>query len=270
MTTLTPRPPAPAAAIRTTFVRILLSYKHSPGLLAVTLAAPAGMMLLFGFVFGGALAGTAEAAAYRSYLTPGVLVLVAAMGLAATAATANADLSSGLTDRFRALPLPAISVPAGLALAETVTGGLALLLMSGIGLLSGWRIDAGPADIAEAVALLLVFRFALGWAGICLGATIRDEQMLQQVAPLIFGTIMFSNIFVPTESMPSALRAIAEWNPVSAVVAALRELFGAPGVAAEGAAWPLREPVAASWVWIAVMLLATVPVAVRNYGSARN
>ncbi|MEU4314381.1 ABC transporter permease [Nocardia sp. NPDC024068] len=269
MTALTPRPPSPLSAVRTSFVRILLSYKHSPGLLAVTLAAPAGMMLLFGFVFGGALAGTADAAAYRSYLTPGVLVLVAAMGLAATATTANSDLSSGLTDRFRALPLPAISVPAGLALAETVTGGLALLLMSGVGLLAGWRIEAGPAGIAGAAALLLVFRFALGWAGICLGSAIRDEQMLQQVAPLIFGTIMFSNIFVPTESMPSAVRAIAEWNPVSAVVAALRELFGAPGVVAEGAAWPLREPIAASVFWIVVMLLVTVPVAVRNYGSTR-
>ncbi|MGW0178974.1 ABC transporter permease [Nocardia sp. NPDC003345] len=270
MTALTPRPPTPAAAVRTAFVRILLSYKHSPGLLAITLAAPAGMMLLFGFVFGGALAGTADAAAYRSYLTPGVLVLVAAMGLVATATTANSDLSSGLTDRFRALPLPAVSVPAGLALAETVTGGLALLAMSGVGLAAGWRVDAGPGAVAGAVVLLLAFRFALGWAGICLGATIRDEQMLQQVAPLIFGTIMFSNIFVPTETMPAALRAIAEWNPVSAVVAALRELSGAPGVLAEGAAWPLREPVAAAWIWTGVLLLVTVPVAIRGYGSTRD
>ncbi|MFI5717946.1 ABC transporter permease [Nocardia sp. NPDC051750] len=270
MNTLAPRSPSVSAATSTAFVRILSAYRHSPGLLAITLAAPAGMMLLFGFVFGGALAGTADAAAYRSYLTPGVLVLVAAMGLTATASTANADLHSGLTDRFRALPLPALSVPAGLALAETLTGGLALLIMAGIGLVAGWRIDATPAEILAAVILLLLFRFALSWAGICLGAVIRDEQMLQQTAPLIFGTIMFSNVFVPTETMPGPLRAFAEWNPISAVVAALRELFGAPGTVAGDAAWPLREPVTASAVWLVVALVVTVPVVLRQYGSARS
>lgn len=270
MTALAPRPPSYFAATATSFGRILAAYRHFPGLLGITLAAPAGMMVLFGFVFGGALAGGAEAAAYRSYLTPGVLVLVAAMGLTATASTANADLNSGLTDRFRALPAPALTVPAGLALAETLTGGIALIIMSGIGLAAGWRIDAHPAEILAAAGLLLLFRFALSWAGICLGAVIRDEQMLQQTAPLIFGSIMFSNIFVPTEIMPGPLRAIAEWNPVSAVVAALRELFGAPGTVPADAAWSLREPVAASVVWLTVILVVTVPVVMRQYGSGRN
>ncbi|MEV0111264.1 ABC transporter permease [Nocardia sp. NPDC050799] len=263
------RVPSTATATVLTFGRILSAYRHSPALLAVTLAAPTGMMLLFGFVFGGALAGGTDAAAYRSYLTPGVLVLVATMGLAATASTANADLSSGLTDRFRALPLPTVSVPAGLALAETLTGGLALLLMAGIGLAAGWRIDAGIGTAAAAFALLLLFRFAIGWVGICLGAVIRDEQMLQQVAPLIFGTIMFSNVFVPTETMPGAVRAVAEWNPVSAVVAAARELFGAPGTVTGEAAWPLREPITASLLWTALILVVTVPVVLRQYAAAR-
>lgn len=267
---LTARVPSTAAATALTLGRILSAYRHSPALLAVTLAAPAGMMLLFGFVFGGALAGGADATAYRSYLTPGVLVLVATMGLAATASTANADLSSGLTDRFRALPLPTVSVPAGLALAETLTGGLALLLMSGIGLAAGWRIDAGAGSTAAAFALLLLFRFAIGWVGICLGVVIRDAQLLQQVAPLIFGTIMFSNVFVPTESMPGAVRAVAEWNPVSAVVAAARELFGAPRTAAGDAAWPLREPITASLLWTALILAVTVPVVLRQYAAARH
>lgn len=266
--TLPARVPSTIAATALTFGRILSAYRHSPALLAVTLAAPAGMMLLFGFVFGGALSGGGDTAVYRSYLTPGVLVLVAAMGLAATASTANADLGSGLTDRFRALPLPGLSIPAGLALAETLTGGLALLIMSGIGLATGWRIDAGIGATVAAFALLLLFRFAIGWVGICLGVVIRDEQLLQQVAPLIFGTIMFSNVFVPTESMPGAVRAVAEWNPVSAIVAAVRDLFGAPGVIAEDAAWPLREPVAASLLWVVVILAVTVPVVLRQYGVA--
>ncbi|WP_327150185.1 ABC transporter permease [Nocardia sp. NBC_01329] len=265
--TLPARVPSTLSATAMTFGRILSAYRHSPALLAVTLAAPAGMMLLFGFVFGGALSGDGDTGAYRSYLTPGVLVLVSAMGLAATASTANADLNSGLTDRFRALPLPTFSIPAGLALAETLTGGLALLLMSGIGLAAGWRIDTGIGSATAAFAVLLLFRFAIGWVGICLGALVRDEQMLQQVAPLVFGTIMFSNVFVPTESMPGGVRAVAEWNPVSAIVAAVRDLFGAPGTVPEDAAWPLREPVAASLLWIAVILVVTVPVVLRQYGA---
>lgn len=264
---------APAAGAITTarviVARAAANYRHSPGLFAVTLAAPLGMMLLFGFVFGGALAGEGDPAAYRSYLMPGVLVLVAAMGLATTANTANADLHSGLTDRFRVLPVPRIGVPAGLALAETVVGVLALAVMSGVGVLVGWRIDASPADALLAVALLIAFRLALSWLGISLGLAIRDEQILQQAAPMIFGAIMFSNVFTPTETMPTVVRAIAEWNPISAVVAALRELLGSGGAIAADSALPLQHPVAAAFGWIAVLLAATVPLAVRRYGAQR-
>ncbi|ETT28432.1 ABC transporter permease [Rhodococcus aetherivorans] len=260
---------SPAAGAWILFLRVAATYRNAPGLLAVTLAAPLGMMLLFGFVFGGALAGGSDAAAYRSYLTPGVLVLVAAMGLVVTASTVNADLRSGLTDRLRALPVPPVAVPAGLALAETVTGASALATMAGVGFLAGWRVEATPADVALAVLLLLAFRFALAWLGIVLGASIRDEQMLQQVAPLIFGAVMFSNVFVPTETMPAVVATIAEWNPVSAVVAALRQLFGSGTTVAADAAWPMQHPVVAAFAWTAVILAVSVPIAVRGYASSR-
>ncbi|MBH0122220.1 ABC transporter permease [Rhodococcus sp. HM1] len=260
---------------RTLFHRIVLTYRHSPALLLVTLAAPLGMVLLFGFVFGGALSG-GDAAAYRAYLMPGVLVLVAAMGLATTAATANADLRSGLSDRFRTLPTAPVSVPAGLALAETATCAVALVPMVGVGYLVGWRIDAGVRETALAVMLLL-FRFALSWLGIWLGFSIRDEQVLQQCAPMIFGTIMFSNIFVPTETMPAVIRTIAEWNPVSAVVAALRELLGgaAPTAVdaavpmAADAAWPLQHPLFAAFGWCLGIVAVLVPLTVRRYVTTR-
>ena len=263
------KPPTAPAATWVAYQRIVTMYRHAPGLLAAMLAAPIGMMLLFGFVFGGALSGDANAAEYRSYLTPGVLVLVAAMGLATTASTANSDLNSGLTDRFRALPLRPIAVPAGLALAETVAGCIALVVMAAVGYLAGWRIDADAGELATAVLLLVVFRFALSWIGICLGVAVRDERILQQVAPLIFGTIMFSNIFVPTESMPGALRAIAEWNPISSVVAALRTLFGSGGTIPADAAWSLQHPVLMSFLWSAVLLAITIPTALRTYTTAR-
>ncbi|MCD2097105.1 ABC transporter permease [Rhodococcus rhodochrous] len=181
---------------RTLLHRVLLNYRHPPALLFVTLTAPLGMMLLFGFVFAGALSG-GEGATYRAYLMPGVLVLVAAMGLATTAATVNADMRSGLSDRFRTLPTSPVAAPAGLVFAETLTCAVTLAPMVGIGYLVGWRIEADAGEIALAVLVLLLFRFALSWVGVWLGVSIRDEQVLQQCAPMIFGTIMFSNIFVP-------------------------------------------------------------------------
>ncbi|MFE1596337.1 ABC transporter permease [Nocardia sp. NPDC058705] len=249
------------------FGRVLQNYRNSPGLFAITLAAPLGMMLLFGFVFGGALSGGSDAAAYRAYLVPGVLVLVAAMGLTSTASTVNADLRSGFTDRLRALALSPAAAPAGFALAETVVGVVALALMSGIGFLLGWRVDATLGEAAVAIGLLLAFRCALSWLGIALGAAIRDEQMLQQIAPLIFGTIMFSNVFVPTATMPPVVAAIAEWNPVSAVVGALRELLGADLPGGAGGTWPTQHPVTAAIVWIAVLFAFAVPIAIRRYAA---
>lgn len=116
---------------------------------------------------------------------------------------------------------------------------------------------------------LFAFRLALGRLGILLGLAIADERMLQQAAPMIFGLIMFSNVFTPTEAMPPVVRAVAEWNPVSAVAAVLRELFGSGGGTAADAAWPMRHPVAAAFGWVAVILLVAVPVAVRRYGAQR-
>ncbi|MFC8526237.1 ABC transporter permease [Nocardia sp. NPDC057227] len=255
------------SATRVLVRRVLTNHRNNPALPAITLAAPAGMMLLFGFVFGGALAAGQDVVAYRSYLTPGILVLVAATGVVATAVTAAADLRSGLTDRIRALPLAPIAAPAGIAVAETLIGILALGVMAVVGFLSGWRITAEPGEIALAVLLLIGFRFALAWLGVALGATIRDEQVLQQTAPLIFGTIMFSNIFVPTATMPTVLAAVAEWNPVSAVVAALRQLLADAAPAAD-ASLPLRHPIAASAIWIAALLSLAVPAAVRRYSGA--
>ncbi|MFI5503432.1 ABC transporter permease [Nocardia asteroides] len=249
------------------FGRVLTNYRNSPGLFAITLAAPLGMMLLFGFVFGGALSGGGDAAAYRAYLVPGVLVLVAAMGLTSTASTANADLHSGFTDRLRALPLSPAAAPAGFALAETVVGVLALGLMSGAGLLLGWRVAATAGEVVVAVVLLLAFRCALSWLGIALGAAVRDEQMLQQTAPLIFGTIMFSNVFVPTATMPSVIATIAEWNPVSAIVAALRDLLGADLPVTTDSAWPTRHPVAAAAAWIVALFAVAIPIAIRRYSA---
>jgi ABC-2 type transport system permease protein len=254
-----------------TFVRTMQMYRAAPALLFVTLLAPIGMLLLFGYVFGGSLAKGQgiSGTTYRAYLIPGVFVLVAAMGMIATAASANTDRRSGLTDRFRSLPMSATSVPAGLALAEVVTGGIALLLMAGVGWLVGWRIAGGLGHAVLAIVLLLLFRYVLSWLGIMLGVGVRDEQMLQQLAPLVFGFIMLSNVFTPTALMPSGVRQAVEWNPMSAVISGVRQLFGNAPPAGSDVAWPLRHPVAAGFFWCVALLAIAVPGAVRNYRTPR-
>jgi ABC-2 type transport system permease protein len=252
------------------FVRHVQVYRHAPGLLLITLAAPLGMLLLFGYVFGGSLAGSGDAQVYRAFLVPGVFVLVAAMGLTATAMSANADVRSGLTDRFRSLPMSSRSVPGGLAAAETATGVLAFVLMGAVGLLVGWRIDAGVSRALLAVVLLVAVRFVLSWLGILLGLAVRNEQMVQQLAPLIFGTVMLSNVFTPTDRMPDGIRQFVEWNPISAITSALRELFGNAGAASPSTdlALPLQHPVLAAFIWCAALLAIAVPLATRRYRRA--
>lgn len=246
------------------FARNLLVYRHQPGLLAITLAAPLGMMLLFGFVFGGSLSG-GDGDAYRSYIVPGMFVLVAAMGLVATASTANADLHSGVTDRFRSLPISPVAVPMGLVLAETLAGIAALAVMVPIAWAVGWRVESGPADAALAIVVLILARWALSWLGVVVGVSVGNQQMLQQVAPLIFGLVMLSNVFVPTATMPGVVRQIAEWNPVSAFVEAVRELFGNAFALPADAAWPLQHPIAASLIWVVVLTAVSVPVVTRRF-----
>lgn len=253
-------------AARIIFTRNLLVYRHQPGLLAITLAAPLGMMLLFGFVFGGSMSA-GESQAYRAFIVPGMFVLVVAMGLVATASTANADLRAGITDRFRSLPISPASVPTGLALAETIAGTAALVLMGGVGLAVGWRIEGGVGDAVLAVVVLILARWALSWLGIAIGTNVRDEQMLQQIAPLIFGFVMLSNVFVPTATMPTVVRQIAERNPVSAFVEAVRQLFGNAVPLPADAAWPVQHPVAASLIWVGVLTAVAAPAVVRGYRS---
>ncbi len=249
---------------RIILARNLLVYRHQPGLLAITLIAPLGMMLLFGFVFGGSLSG-GDGDAYRAYIVPGMFVLVSAMGLVATASTANMDLHSGVTDRFRSLPISPGAVPFGLVLAETVAGIAALALMAPVALAVGWRIESSVGAAALAVGVVILARWTFSWLGILVGVSVSSQQMLQQVAPLIFGSVMLSNVFVPTETMPVVIRQIAEWNPASAFVEAVRELFGNAMTQPADVAWPLQHPVAASLIWVTALTAVSVPAAIRGF-----
>ena len=137
--------------------------------------------------------------------------------------------------------------------------------MAGMGLAVGWRAHRGAADTAAAFALLILFQYAVTWAGAFLGLLVKNEATADSLVPLVFPVTMVSNAFVPPSGMPAWLRAIADWNPVSAAVAACRSLFGDSGIPAAGTAWPLEHPVIATLGWSALLLAAFMPLAAYRF-----
>ncbi|MER5436283.1 ABC transporter permease [Streptomyces sp. NPDC002588] len=242
--------------------RQLLRVRNNPALPILTQTMPITMLLFFGYVFGSALA--MPGAEYRSFLVPGLLVATAANGIMTGMFQAAQDVHRGVTDRLRTLPVSRAAVPLGQAVADlfvTAAGTVPFLL---VGLAVGWRVEGSTPAAVGAVALLLLFRFACTWTGILLGLLSRSEEAAGQLGSATFMLPLLSNAYIPTDNLPDWLRTVAEWNPLSAVTTALRDLFGNAPVP-EGAAWPVAHPVAGSLAWCAVLLAVFLPLAVRRY-----
>ncbi len=262
------RPPTGWARLRWalrdgwTIVRRDLRHQ-TPGELIAGLIFPAVMVIMFGYVFGSAIE-VPGGGNYREYLMPGLFAMTAITGVLATATEASADACRGVMDRFRSMPMARSAVPFGQTGADILVGALAMAVMLGCGFAVGWRAHHGVLPALAAFGLLVLVRYAVSWGGVLLGLSLR-EKTLDNLVPLIFPVTMISNAFVPTAHMPAWLRTVSEWNPVSALVAACRDLFGNPGAPAGHTAWPLSHPFAASLLYAAAMLAAFVPLAVRRY-----
>jgi ABC-2 type transport system permease protein len=238
--------------------------RQEPGELIAALIFPAVMVVLFGYVFGSAIS-VPGGGNYREYLMPGLFAMVTFTATMAVTMRVATDASRGVMDRFRAMPMARSAVPFGQTGAEILNGILGMVIMAVAGLVVGWRAHNGIWQTAEAFLLLALMRYALSWAGCYLGLVVKNEQTADQLIPLVFPVTMLSNSFVPTGGMPRPLQVIADWNPVSALTAACRELFGNPGVPAGDVAWPVAHPVAATIGWSLALLALFVPLSVRTY-----
>ncbi|MFF4188381.1 ABC transporter permease [Streptomyces sp. NPDC001691] len=244
--------------------RQLQRLRHAPGVLILTQTMPITMLLFFGYVFGSALATPGEQ--YRAYLVPGLLVATAANGLMTGMFQAAQDSHRGVMDRLRTLPMSRAAVPVGQSAADLLTHAAGMIPLMLVGLAVGWRVERGLPGALGAFGLLLLFRLATTWAGLFLGLLTRSEEAAGQLGSATFVLPLLSNAYIPTDRLPGWLRAIAEWNPISAVSSAVRELCGNASPAA-GAAWPVAHPVAGSLAWCAFLLLVFVPLAVRRYAN---
>jgi ABC-2 type transport system permease protein len=232
-------------------------------LLDVTIQ-PLMFVLLFAYVFGGAISVTGGN--YREYIIGGILVQSVAFGMMGPATSIATDLTEGVIDRFRSLPTRRAAYLIGHYLAELAGMMLGIVILLAAGLIVGWRVHEDLLHVGGAAVLLLVFASAMIWIGTWIGLMVRTPDAVMGVAfVLVFPLTFLSTAFVPMESLPNALQWVAAWNPVSVVVAAVRELFGNPVAPVTKDAWPLQHPVLAAVLLTLGVLAIAVPGAVRRY-----
>jgi ABC-2 type transport system permease protein len=230
-------------------------------LIDVTLQ-PLVFVLLFAYVFGGVIA--VPDGSYREYLVGGVLVQTLAFGIMGPATSIATDLTEGIVDRT--LPMARSAYLLGHLAAELAAASLALVVMVGSGLVVGWRIHADLPHALAGFGVLLLFAAAMLWVGTLLGVSVRSPDAVTGVAFItMFPLTFLANAFVPAAGLPDGLQAVAEWNPVSAVIAAVRTLFGNPTATPADAAWPLRHPVVAAIAWCVAILAVAVPLTVWRF-----
>jgi ABC-2 type transport system permease protein len=221
-------------------------------------------VLLFAFVFGGAIP-LPGGGSYREYLMPGIFAQTIVFAAATTAIGLREDLNKGILDRFRSLPMARGAVLSGRTLSDVVYNGGILLVLMASGFVVEWRVHNGIGNFLAGVGLLLLFAFAMSWIGVWLGLAVPTVEVAQQVSfTVLFPLTFLSNVFVPTATLPDLLRPIAEWNPVSTLTAATRQLWGNPNpFAASG--FPAENPILLTLVWIFVLLAIFAPLGVRSY-----
>jgi ABC-2 type transport system permease protein len=232
-------------------------------LLDVTLQ-PVMFVLLFAFVFGNVI--EVPGGDYREYLIGGILVQSLAFGMMGPGTSIATDLGEGMVDRIRSLPTSRSAYLFGHFAAELAAALLAVVILCASGFAVGWSIDSGPLEALAGLALLVAFAAAMIWTGTLLGVIARSPDAVQGfVFMTVFPLTFLSNAFVPADGLPDGLREAAEWNPISAVVAAVRDLFGNPTAAPQDTSWPLQHPVAAAVIWTLLFLAVSIPLTIRRF-----
>ncbi len=223
-------------------------------------------VLLFAFVFGGAIP-IPGGGSYREFLMPGIFAQTLTFASATTAIGMVDDMSKGLIDRFRSLPMARSAFLTGRTVSDVVynAGILVVLMLSGLAV--GWRVREGVGRFLLGIAIALLFAYAMSWVGVWLGMLVPTVEVGQQVAfTAIFPLTFLSNAFVPLDSLPGWLRPFAEWNPVSCITAAMRELWGNPNPFASDS-FPAEHPVLLSLIWTVVIVAIFAPLGVARYRS---
>lgn len=249
---------SPVAGLRHTGTlawRSLVQIKHNPLELLDLSVQPLMFLLLFTYVFGGAIAGTPGD--YLTFALPGIIVQNALFATMTTGFGLNTDLTKGVFDRLRSLPIARWAPLAGRILADTVKQAWSVLLLLGVGMILGYRVEGGPVGVLGAFALILAFTLAASWISVLVGVMVSEPEKVQIFGFMVIFPLTFtSNAFVPTETMPGWLQAWVEVNPVTILADGLRGLLS-------GA--PAAGPVGYSLLWAAGIAAVFAPLALARF-----
>jgi ABC-2 type transport system permease protein len=244
--------------------RNLIRIKRSPDMLVFAVLQPIMFVLLFSQVYGGAI--QVRGTDYTQFLMAGIFAQTVVFGATFSGSAMAQDLKEGLIDRFRTLPMSASAVLVGRTNSDLVLNGISMVIMMLTGLVVGWRVHSSPLEFLAGVALLLLFSYAFSWVMALLGMSVKSPEVINNASFMILFPLTFiSNAFVPSETMPLVLRVFAEWNPVSSLVQAARQLFGNVGSSPVPDVWTMQNPVLTVLIGIVVMLVVFVPWAVDKY-----
>jgi ABC-2 type transport system permease protein len=255
------RPPHPTALAASVAFgwRAMLKIRHVPMQLFDVTAFPIMFVLLYTYLFGGALAGSPRE--YLQDLLPGVLVMTVSWITMYTGQGLNTDISKGVFDRFRSLPIWRPAVLVGMLLADTVRYTMASLVIIGLGLALGFRPDGGPLGVMLAVALLLVFAFSLSWVWTAVGLRMPTPEAVMQVSMTVLFPLTFaSNVFVDPSTMPGWVQTFVDHNPITHLATAARALMHGEAAAGE-VGWVLA--------WSGALVAAFGPITMRLYAKER-
>ena len=235
--------------------RSLIGFTRIPELVVFSSIQPIMFVLLFRYVFGGAInTGNLD---YVDFMMPGIFVQTVCFGAVGTGIGLAEDMGKGIIERFRSLPMARSAVLAGRTTADLVRNLFVVVLMTLVGFAVGFRIHTGVLAFLAGVGVLLLFAYALSWAFAVLGLTARNAETAQAMSfPLLFPLTFASTAFVPAQSMPGWLQAFARNQPVSLVVDATRALM---------AGGPTARPLVLALVWTIGLLAVFAPLAVRKY-----
>jgi ABC-2 type transport system permease protein len=245
--------------------RNLIHIAREPLRLSDVTVQPILFTLLFVYVIGAGVI-LPHGGSYAEFAIAGLLALNLTTSAIGTAVGLGDDLGTGVIDRFRTLPMWRPAVLVGRSLADLLTAVVCIAFVTVTGLVIGWRPQAGIGSALGGFGVFLLFSYALSWGCCCLGAISNSAESAQGIGLVIlFPLAIVSNALVPTQHMPAALRVIANWNPVSAVTAAARQLFANPNPSAAVHAWPMQHPVLASILWSGALLAIFAPLATHLY-----
>lgn len=240
--------------------RNLLKYVRVPTLLMFSTIQPVMFVLLFNYVFGGAIGAATPGVDYLDFLMPGIFVQVSVFGSTNTGIGLAEDMSKGLIDRFRSLPMARSAVLAGRTTGDLVRNAFVVVLMTAVGMLIGFRFHAGLLKAVAALVLAALFGLAFSWISATIGLAVKDVEAAQAAGFVwVFPLVFASSAFVPVETMPGWLQAFADVNPITVTVDSIRA-FVLGG--------PIWTHLWKSAAWIAGILAVFVPLAVNRYRRA--